>query len=118
MPLPRWLLPTLMLAACAGNEANHIPHPLALPGAVVSTAVGNSLYNAKRNKVKAYVAVNLAQLDAEIAQGGGPGLTHAMGLAGVPVAQHPALAARLHADRSLYQGDAEALTIALMVHGG
>ncbi|SMX35256.1 hypothetical protein [Actibacterium lipolyticum] len=117
MSLPRWLLPTLLLAACAGGEASHIPHPLALPGAAISTAVENSVYNAKRSKVKTFVTAHLPQIEAEIIQGGGPTLTQAMALAKVPADRQPELVARLGEDIDLYRADAEALTVALMVHG-
>jgi len=118
MPLPRCLIATLCLAGCAGGEASHIPNPLLLPGQAVATGLENAVYNSRRARVKAHVEANLAALEREIAAGGGPLLDDAMALAGVPAATQPGLTARLADDLPLYRGDAEALTVALMVHGG
>lgn len=107
----------IALAACT-TEARHIPNPLLLPGQAVSAAASNAAYGARRNRVKSHVTAHHATLMAEIDAGGGPHLSRAMHLARVPRDKRPSLIRRLQADRALYRADPEALTIALMVHGG
>jgi len=118
MPLPRSVFAALAVAACAGGEASHIPNPLLLPGQALSTGLENAAYNNRRDRVKGYVTANLPALEGEITTGGGPALSTAMDLAAVPPAARPVLSTLLQNDITLYQGNAEALTVALMVHGG
>lgn len=105
-----------LLAACS-QQASHIPNPVLLPGHAVSTAVSNATYGARRGRVKAQVETHHTVIMTEILSGGGPELSRAMDLARVPAGTRPALIQRLQADRALYKADAEALTVALMVHG-
>lgn len=111
----RFLLVFAGLAACA--EPSHIPNPILLPGAAISTAVENSVYNARRSKVKSYVQDNQIAVESDMRAAEGPNLTQAMTLAKVPEAEQTALAQLLRADQHIYLGDPEALTVALMVHG-
>lgn len=111
----RFFLMFTGLVAC--TEPSHIPNPILLPGAAVSTALENSVYNARRGKVKTYVLENQSGVEADIRAGGGSMLSQAMDLAKVPAPEQPALAQLLRADQHIYLGDPEALTVALMVHG-
>ena len=112
----RTILIPLLLAACT-REASHVPNPVLLPGHAVSSAVSNAAYGARRDRVKSHVETHHIPIIEEIKTGGGAHLSRAMDLARVPVARRRALILRLQADRALYQTDAEALTVALMVHG-
>ncbi len=116
---PRALfLAALTLAACAGgDDASHLPSPLALPGQALGNAIGNGIYNARRGRVEAFVKANHPALIGEIRAGGGPRLARAMELAGVAPEMRPTLALRLRADIGLYENSPEALVVALMVHG-
>lgn len=61
----RWMLCSLIfLTACSGG-ANHLGNPLLLPVHGAATALSNSAYNARRNKVLAYLAENEPALRAE-----------------------------------------------------
>ena len=111
----RFLLVFAGLAAC--TAPSHIPNPILLPGAAISTAVENSAYNARRSKVKTFVTQQQPGIEAEIKTGTGPLLTQAMDLARVPPHEQPTLAKLLQADQHIYLGNPEALTVALMVHG-
>jgi hypothetical protein len=106
----------LLLASC-GGEANHLGNPLAWPGQLVGSAVQNGLYDARRDRVEAFVAAHQAAILAEAAAGGGATLHQAMDLAGVPAGQRAALTAELRQGHDRYVRDGETLVVALMVHG-
>ncbi|WP_435312889.1 hypothetical protein [Primorskyibacter sedentarius] len=113
----RLIIPICLVAACS-NEASHLPNPLLLPGQAIATGIGNARYNARRAQVSAHVAQHHSALIAEITVGGGPRMTEAMDRARVPEDRRPVLLRRLREDIVLYRADAEALVVALMVHGG
>ena len=102
-------------AGCAG--ANHLGHPLTLPLSGISSALHNASYAARRRPVAAFVAQNHGALVRDITRSGGPTLQSAMDLARIAPARRAALTHRLGQDLTLYQQDAEALVVALMVHG-
>lgn len=106
------LLP--FIAACT-NQPSHIPNPLVLPAVGVSTAVENTLYGARRGKVKRYVAANWDALQTDITKGSGAALTAAMDTARVPPAKRPPLIHELRA-HAVHRASPENLTVALMVH--
>jgi len=115
---PRLRNRLLLLCLCGlvlGCGPSHLPHPLALPGAAIGTAVENATYGARRGKVKAHVTEQFDPLLVEIAKGGGPMLSKAYNLARVPASKREALTALLKDDPRL-RTDPEALTVSLMVH--
>lgn len=112
----RTLVSLLALAACAApGTPSHLPHPLAMPGAVIGHAISEVHYRARRAALSDFVRSHHAALLSELPQVG-PAMTRAMGLARVPLSQRPTLLARLSDSRALY-ADPEALVVALMVHG-
>ena len=110
------LLLILPLAACA-TQPSHIPNPLFLPAQAVSNTLQNATYNGRRERVKTYVVANHGDIVRDIEAGGGTNLSTAMELAWITGAKRPAITTLLAKDIAQYRTDAEALTIALMVHG-
>lgn len=106
----------IVLAAC-GGAASHLPNPLLLPAQGLQTAIGNAAYNSRRGKLGAYVSAHHAPIMAQVRAGRGPQLDRALDLAGALPRRAEAVAA-LQADAERYDHDAEALIVALMVHGG
>jgi hypothetical protein len=107
-----------LLAACATGEANHLGNPLTWPATLLTGTVQNAAYSARRGQVEVHVKSNHPTLIAEIAAGGGPLLTTAMDLAGIPAADRPTRLIQLNADLGLYDANPGALVTALMVYGG
>ncbi|MBT0956762.1 hypothetical protein IV417_05155 [Alphaproteobacteria bacterium KMM 3653] len=107
----------LPLGGCAGGEASHLPHPLALPGQAISAGVSNAAYGARRRAVASHVAAHHGAILAEL-EGPGirPQLSRAMDLARVAQARRPALAAELRSDMPLYASQ-EPMVVTLMVYG-
>ena len=66
-----FLLMLLFLNACSTKEASHLPSPLELPGAIISTTVENAFYEHKRSKVKAYIISNYDAIKHDIRLGKG-----------------------------------------------
>ncbi|MCI2400493.1 hypothetical protein [Aliiroseovarius subalbicans] len=110
------LLLILPLAACT-DQPSHIPNPLFLPAQAVSSTVQNARYDARRARVERHVTANFVAIIGEITAGGGPLLSTAMELAWIPAPKRPAITRLLAEDITLYHNDAEALVVALMVHG-
>lgn len=110
------LIALCLTTACTGG-ANHLGNPILWPIGAVSTGVENATYGAKRRKVSAHVHANFATLIGEIMAGSGSKLAQGMDLARVPNGERAALRALLKSDIAIYQGDPEALVVALMVHG-
>ena len=113
--LPLVLLP--VLAALPACDAGHLGNPVLLPVSAVSTGLENATYNARRKQVKDYVLAHHGALMHEVRSGKGEHLSRAYTLARVAPARHAVLTKRLAEDAALYGSDAEALTVALMVHG-
>jgi len=113
----------LGFAGCSG-EASHIPPLWQLPGAAVSSAIGNAAYDARRGEVKRLVTLHEQAMVAEIGAGGGPHLMAAMDTARVPGERRAALLSELWGNPQIYRHpdnrdrlDIEAVTVALMVYG-
>lgn len=110
------ILPLMTLLGCSG-EANHLGNPLLLPLSGLGTAAENAAYNQRRGKVEVFVKTNHPALMQEIAGDGGPHLTEAMTLAGIPETDRPARLIQLRGDAGLYGTNPGALVVALMVYG-
>ncbi len=108
------------LAGCSG-EASHIPPLWQLPGAAISSAIGNAGYDAKRGRVKQMVTRNERAIAMEIDAGGGVRLTEAMRAARIDPAIYGTVLKELRDHPDIYRsGDGlkiEPVTVALMVHG-
>lgn len=110
------LIALATLTACT-QEDNHLGNPLSLPGAGLSTVVGNTAYNQRRGRVELIVKSNYDAVLADINAGGGPVLTEAMDAAGIPAADRPTRMLQLQSDMGLYANNPGALVVALMVYG-
>ncbi len=106
----------LALTGCT-SAPSHIPNPLVLPAAGLSTAIENGVYGARRKKVKRFVAQNWTAIQTDITKQGGAALTEAMDIAGVLSDKRPALIREV-SDNSVHRTSAETMTVALMVHSG
>lgn len=113
----------MAVAGCSGGPS-HVPPLWQLPGAVVSTAVGNAAYDARRGRVQALVMRHERALVAEIDGGGGPALAMTMDAARVLSERRPRLRNELRDAPHIYRNaddrgrlDIEAVTVALMVYG-
>jgi hypothetical protein len=104
------------MLGCGSNAPSHVPNPVLLPIYAAGNAVQNASYNARRGKVKAHLSMHFAQLQLEIAKGGGPFLNMGYDLAKIAADRRPALTAMLKREPNLRR-DVEALTVSLMVHG-
>jgi hypothetical protein len=113
----------MCLTACS-SQANHIGAPWQWPGAIVSSGVSNAIYDARRTRVKSYVAANLSALSREALLGDGPLINEAARLAEVPAFRKAQLFAQLRDDHSTFfdkptdDEAVEAVTIAFMVYSG
>jgi hypothetical protein len=126
--MKRYLLLALMtapLAACStSNDGNMIGAPWQWPGAIVSGAVGNAIYDARRNRVKTHVSGNFDAISTEARAGGGPMMAEAARLAEVPQTRRAQLFAQMRDSHGVYfdkptrEEAIEAVTIAFMVYGG
>jgi len=61
----------LFLNACSTKEASHLPSPLELPIAIISTTIENTLYGHKRSKMKAYIISHYDAIKHDIRLGKG-----------------------------------------------
>lgn len=112
-----FLIVGLCLLAGCNSGTSHLPNPLLLPGQAIATGLENSVYTARRSRVAQQVQQYHAEIIEEIIAGEGPQISTAMALARVPAHRQPELLTRLREDIALYRTDAEALVVALMVHG-
>lgn len=64
----------MLLASCS-REASHLPSVLSLPSAIVTNTISNSIYNARRNKIKNYVVTHYEDLKTDIKKGEGDHLS-------------------------------------------
>jgi len=117
----RFLIPftfALGFSSCSNSGPNHLGNPLLLPIRAISSAVENSFYDSRRNKVERFVEANFSQIKAEVSHGGGATLSQAMDLAKVPEQRRPGLITELHSNPALYSShDSEPMVVAMMVHG-
>ncbi len=117
------LFALLLFPACASaNDGSHLPRPWEIPGAVIGGGIENSLYKARRGRVKAHVAANFDAIMAEMQAGYGPALERGFGLAKVKAEKRPQLIREVLSHPEIYlEGtrpeQIEKLTVAFMVHG-
>lgn len=116
-PMRRFLITLGILAGCS-TEANHLGNPVLLPFSGISTGFGNAVYNRRRGEVEVFVKSNHNAVMSDIASQGGPTISEAMDIAGIPVVDRPARLIQLKSDQSLYSSSPDALIVALMVYAG
>ncbi len=115
VPKPFAVLTLPLLVACSA-EANHLGNPLTWPAAAVTTALSNASYDARRAKVTAFVNAHHRAIISQASAKGGPAYLQALSLAQVPENRRASLKAEL-TNNPIYADNAEALVVALMVHG-
>lgn len=108
------LMLCLILGAC---DAGHLGNPLTLPARAIGSAASNAVYNTRRARVSAYVMAHHPAFAADIRTGSGPHLIQSAMLAEVSSTAFRVMTGQLAKDIRPYQTDAEALVVALMVHG-
>ena len=109
---------SLPLAGCGGPEATHLPrNPLMIPVLGIGAGLSNAAYDARRAQVSTHVEAHHGAILQDVARGHGEHLQKAADLARVPQSRRAELLNALRADPKLYEKDAEALVVALMVHG-
>ncbi len=108
----------LAIAGCDPSQPNHLGNPLLLPIGGIGTGVENSFYNARRNRVSAFVRENYPEMVQQIRAGNSVLAYAAMDIARVPQASRPVLFEELRANPDIYlSGDPEKMIVALMVWG-
>ena len=112
----RWPLIVAVLVTACTNDANHVGNPLLLPFNGIGAALENGAYSQRRGQVELIVKSNLPAVLNDIRMGGGPTLTEAMNIAGIPVTDRPARIIQLQSDIQLYESSPGALVTALMVY--
>ena len=110
--MPRFLAPILLLAACSVNP--DAPSVSLFPNTGGFSNLANSQ---QRGAVEIYVKSNFEAILAQIRAGGGPNLTEAYRLAGVPEADRPIRTLQLSGDIGLYEASAGALVSAILLYG-
>lgn len=103
------------LIACS-NNASHMPNVFQLPGAVVGSAIDNAVYNARRNKVTAFVKEHYSEIHQDVMAGGGQHLQQALLVAEIPETKHKQAIQQLISDQTLYFNPSEKVANQLM-HG-
>lgn len=115
--------PCLSLVLCliplmgCSTDPNHLGNPLTWPASALNTGLNNAFYNARRDRVEAYVQDNQSRILANVVANGGAFLDQAAFLAHVRPPRRAELLRALQADLPLYGRDAEAMVVAFMVHG-
>ncbi len=108
----------LFLAACGGNQANHLGNPLLLPILGIGNAVANNSYDARRARVSRFVNTNYTGISQQIQNRQTVLIGQAMDIAGVSGSKRQSLLDELRNNPQLYlTGDAENMVVALMVYG-
>ena len=107
------------LAAC-NTSPSHIPPLHQIPGAAVGTAIENTRYTARRNKVKASIQPHLDFILSEADSGGGTTFSMTCKLAHVIAPKCAELAQQVSQDPHIYKVGTvdervEKLTVAFMV---
>ena len=104
----RLLILLLPLCACT-NGLNPLQSSLMTPAEAAAHAE-------RRAQVEVFVKTNHPVIVNDILNGGGPVLTQAMQIAGIPGAEQPARALQLQSDAGLYQSAPGALVTTLMLY--
>lgn len=112
------LLP-IALTACTG--ASHIPGPWEIPGSVIGTTIGNARYEAKRDKVKAYLTLYYDIILTELSGGRGEHIFALYEHADVPREKFSIITQEFVSNPNIYQNGSsgeniEKMTITIMVH--
>lgn len=101
-----------------GCDMGHLGNPLMWP----ANAVENSVYSARRNKVKTYISTNYSALILELKTASGPIFLETARLAGVPQTQVTKLYSDSRSDLKRLTLDIEQniekLTVTYMVYRG
>jgi len=110
-----------LFTACQTGPS-HIPPLHELPGAAIGSAIENSRYKARRNKVKASIQPHLDFILAEADKGGIPTFGLSCQVANVSAAKCSELAQQVSQDAHIYRVGTvdervEKLTVAFMVYG-
>lgn len=110
-----------LLTACQTGPS-HIPPLHELPGAAVGSAIENSRYKARRNKVNASIQPHLDFILTEADKGGGPTFRLSCKVAKVSPPKCAELAKQIAQDSHIYRVGStdekvEKLTVAFMVFG-
>lgn len=114
----------LILGGCsAPGAASHVPPLVLWPLAAAQSAVSNSVYDARRNRVKEHAGARYSMILRDADLGAGPALARAAELANVPASKQVALVQSLrspgpHRNAPSLPERVEAMTVILMVHGG
>ena len=72
-----------LLSACSSTGASHLPSIFQLPGAIIGSAIENTAYHARRNRVESFVAKHYLAIREDVNKGGGPALEGALDAAGL-----------------------------------
>ena len=118
---PQLPIIALLLCACTTNPS-HIPPLHQLPGAAIESAIENSRYKSRRDKVTASIAPHLDFILAEADNGGGTTFNMSCQVARVSAPKCRELAQQISQDAHIYKtGEfskrVEKLTVAFMVYG-
>ncbi len=109
----------IMVSAC---DMGHIGNPLFLPATAASTGLENTIYNARRKKVKAFISRNYSDLVDELENSAGPVFIAVAKLAHVRPPAMVGLYKQTKVDLGLLTADTtqniELLTITFMVYAG
>ena len=104
----RLLIALVALAGCTDGT-----NPLAL---TLGSPAESAAFTERRAQVEVFVKTNHPALIRDIAGGGGPALTQAFDIAGVPPQDRIARSIQLQSDLSLHQSAPGALINALMLY--
>ena len=115
------LITAFGLSAC-GTGPSHIPPLHKIPGAAIGSAIENSRYKTRRNKVKASIAPHLDFILTEADRGGGVTFDMSCKVARVSPDKCLELARQISQDAHIYRVGTieeriEKLTVAFMVYG-
>jgi len=104
------------------TQTSHIPAPWQLPGAAVGSVIENTIYEARRNKVKAYIQANYLSLKDETANNGGNVYSKLCEIANVDKNKETLLLELQNSELNYFLEDVvteevlEKITVTIMVH--
>ncbi len=112
---------SLGLISCTSGPS-HIPPLHQIPGAAIGSAIENTRYKSRRNKVKASIAPHLDFILTEADRGGGSTFSISCQVARVSPPKCAELARQISQDAHIYRVGSfdervEKLTVAFMVYG-
>lgn len=112
----RWPLITVLVLSAGSDAPNHTGSPLLVPINAITSAAEYAVHNQRRGQVEIFVKSNFTAVISDIRAGGGPTLTEAMNIAGIPLNDRPARLVKLRSDIGLYDTAPGALVTALMIY--